>query len=164
AIVYLPEQKILCTGDSCPNGPTSDVSRSDSAAWIRSLENMQELDVDVVCPAVGQPAGKDVLKMQQRYLVELRDRVQQGIDAGKTAENIRKSLELPWYKEWTAQAPGTVHVRHVYDELTGRTPAWDLIRDFGISEGPSPTKADPGWTKPRRIVVPESSLARINEL
>lgn len=164
AVVYLPNQKILCTGDACPNGPTGDLSRSDSAAWIRSLDALHELDVDIVCPAKGQPAGKDVLELQRRYLVELRSQVQQAIDGGKTADDLIQSIDLPWYRKWTAQAPGPEHVRQVYAELTGRTPAWELIREFGITEGPSPTKSDPGWTKPRRIVVPATSLARLNEL
>ena len=47
----------------------------------------------------------------------------------------------------------TENVKHVYDELTGRIAPWDLAEDFGIYEGPSPTKDTPGWTKPHRIVV-----------
>ncbi|HMC66214.1 MAG TPA: D-2-hydroxyacid dehydrogenase, partial [Gemmataceae bacterium] len=49
-------------------------------------------------------------------------------------------------------------------ELTGRISPWDLVEDFGIYEGPSPTKDTPGWTKPRRIVVPSLMPARLNEL
>jgi phosphoglycerate dehydrogenase-like enzyme/glyoxylase-like metal-dependent hydrolase (beta-lactamase superfamily II) len=164
AVAYLPKQKILCTGDACPNGPSGDLSDSDSAAWIHSLEAMQELHVGIVCPARGTPAGKDVLEKQKRYLVELRWQVQQGIDSGKTPEGLVKSIDLPWYRQWTTQSAAAGHIRHVYAELTGRTPAWDLIRDFGVSEGPSPTKSDPGWTAPRRIVVPEGPPARMNEL
>ena len=42
---------------------------------------------------------------------------------------------------------------------------WDLAEDFGIYEGPSPTKDTPGWTKPKRIVVPAGLMpARLEEL
>src|SRR5260370_865745 len=41
---------------------------------------------------------------------------------------------------------------------------WDLVEDFGIYEGPSPTKDSPGWKKPRRIVVPNLMPARLAEL
>jgi len=41
---------------------------------------------------------------------------------------------------------------------------WDLIEDFGLYEGPSPTKDSPGWTKPRRIIVPNLMPARLAEL
>lgn len=164
AVAYLPKQRILCTGDACPNGPSGDLGDSDSAAWIRSLETMQELDVGTVCPARGTPAGKDVLEKQKRYLVELRRQVQQGIEGGKNAEDLVKSIDLPWCKQWTTQSSSAGHIRHVYAELTGRTLAWDLIRDFGVSEGPSPTKSDAGWTAPRRIVVPQGSPTQMKEL
>lgn len=164
AVAYLPRQKILCTGDACPNGLSGDASDSDTAAWIRTLEAMQELDIKIICPARGTPAGKDLLEKQRRYLVELRSQVQKGIDGGQNGADLAQEIDLPWYKEWTTQSPAEQHIRHVYDELTCRTLAWDLVRDFGVSEGPSPTKSDPGWTRPRRIVVPALSPARMDEL
>ena len=57
AVAYLPKQKVLCTGDACPNGPSGDLSDSDSTAWIRSLEAMQGLEVGIVCPA-GNTRGQ----------------------------------------------------------------------------------------------------------
>ena len=63
---------------------------------------------------------------------------------------------MPWHKEWTGIEANTrmAETQHVYDELTGRTMPWDLIEDFGIYEGPSPTKKDKGWTAPKKIIVP----------
>src|SRR5262249_59966518 len=56
------------------------------------------------------------------------------------------------------------NIKHVYAELTGRIMPFDLTEDFGIYEGPSPTKDSPGWTKPRRIVVPNLMPAKLAEL
>jgi phosphoglycerate dehydrogenase-like enzyme len=36
---------------------------------------------------------------------------------------------------------------------------WDFGLDYGILEGPSATKKTPGWTKPRKIVIPSALLA-----
>jgi phosphoglycerate dehydrogenase-like enzyme len=41
---------------------------------------------------------------------------------------------------------------------------WDLIEDFGIYEGPSPTKKDKGWAAPKKIVVPAVMPAKLAEL
>src|SRR5258708_6867999 len=72
---------------------------------------------------------------------------------------------MPWYKEWTGVPPAGDNVKHVYAELPGRIAPWDLVEDFGIYEGPSPTRDTPGWTKPRRIVVPSGLMpARLAEL
>jgi phosphoglycerate dehydrogenase-like enzyme/glyoxylase-like metal-dependent hydrolase (beta-lactamase superfamily II) len=161
---YLPKHKILCTGDACVNGAYNFMGHSDSAGWIRALERMQQLDIQMICPGHGPAAGKDLLEKQKRYFVELRRQVQQGIDAGQNVDDIVKAVDMPWYKEWTGVTPSGDNVKHVYADLTGRIAPWDLSEDFGVYEGPSPTKDTPGWTKPRRIVVPNLMPARLAEL
>jgi phosphoglycerate dehydrogenase-like enzyme/glyoxylase-like metal-dependent hydrolase (beta-lactamase superfamily II) len=164
AFAYLPKHKIVCTGDACVNGAFNFMGHSDSASWIRVLECVQQLHVKMVLPGHGAIAGKDLLETQKRYFVELRRQVKKGIDDGKNVEDIVKSIDMPWYKEWTTVTPSVDNVKHVYAELTGRIAPWDLSEDFGIFEGPSPTKNTPGWTKPRRIVVPNLMPARLAEL
>jgi cyclase len=165
AVAYLPRHKILCTGDACVNGAYNFMGHSDSASWVRALEKMQQLDVAMVCPGHGPVAGKDLIEKQKRYFVELRRAAAEGIKAGRDADEIRRGLDMPWYKEWTGVTPAAANVQHVYDELTGRVGPWDLSEDFGIYEGPSPTKDTPGWTPPRRIVVPSGlTPAQLAEL
>ncbi len=165
AVAYLPKHKVLCTGDACTNGAYNFMGHSDLQSWIRCLEGMQQLDVKMVVPGHGPLAGKELLEKQKRYFVELRKEVQKGIDARKPVGDIIKDLDFPWYKEWTGVQPSPDNVRHAYAELTGRVMPWDLVEDFGVYEGPSPTKETPGWTKPKRIVVPSGLMpARLEEL
>jgi phosphoglycerate dehydrogenase-like enzyme/glyoxylase-like metal-dependent hydrolase (beta-lactamase superfamily II) len=165
AFAYLPRHKILCTGDACVNGAYNFMGHSDSASWIRVLERAQQLDIKLVCPGHGPLAGKDLLATQKRYFIELRRHVQKGIDANQTIDDIIAGIDMPWYKEWTGVTPAGDNVKHVYAELTGRIKPWDLVEDFGIYEGPSPTKEAPGWEAPRRIVVPSGLMpARLAEL
>jgi phosphoglycerate dehydrogenase-like enzyme/glyoxylase-like metal-dependent hydrolase (beta-lactamase superfamily II) len=164
AFAYLPRHKLLCTGDACVNGAFNFMGHSDSASWIRVLERAQQLDVKMVLPGHGPVANRDLLEKQKRYFVELRQQVRKGIQANQTVEDIISGLDLPWYKEWTGVTPAGDNVKHVYAELTGRTARWDLVEDFGLYEGPSPTKETPGWTEPRRIVVPNLMPARLAEL
>jgi phosphoglycerate dehydrogenase-like enzyme/glyoxylase-like metal-dependent hydrolase (beta-lactamase superfamily II) len=163
-VAYLPKLKILCTGDACVNGAFNFMGHSDSASWIRALEKMQQLDVKLLCPGHGPLAGKELLEKQKRYFVELRDQVAKGIAADKSVEDVIKTVDMPWYKEWTGTTPAGENVEHVYAELTGRIAPWDLAEDFGIYEGPSPTKDTPGWKKPKRIVVANLMPARLAEL
>jgi cyclase len=166
AMAYLPRHKILCTGDACTNGPYNYTGHADTASWIRVLDRLQQLDVKLVCPGHGPLATRAVLEKQKRYFIELRKQVKAGIKAGKSVDDIIPSIDMPWHKEWTGiEARERVeNIRHVYDELTGRMMPWDLVEDFGIYEGPSPTKKDPGWAKPQRIVVPNLMPARLAEL
>jgi phosphoglycerate dehydrogenase-like enzyme/glyoxylase-like metal-dependent hydrolase (beta-lactamase superfamily II) len=165
AFAYLSKHKLLCTGDACVNGAFNFMGHSDSASWIRALKRARQLDIKFVLPGHGPIAGKDLLETQKRYFVELRQQVQKGIDANQGLADIQKSIDMPWYKEWTTVNPSPANVEHVYGELTGRVKAWDLEEDLGIVVGgPSPTKDTPGWTKPRRIVIPDVMPARLAEL
>src|SRR5947209_6246066 len=88
AFAYLPKHKLLCTGDACVNGAFNFMGHSDSASWVRVLERAQQLDVEMVLPGHGPPAGKDLLETQKRYFVELRRQVRAGLDAGKDADAV----------------------------------------------------------------------------
>jgi phosphoglycerate dehydrogenase-like enzyme/glyoxylase-like metal-dependent hydrolase (beta-lactamase superfamily II) len=166
AFMYLPKQKILCTGDACTNGPFNYLGHSDTASWIRVLDKAEQLDVQLVCPGHGPLAGKDVLAKQRRFFVELRQQVQRGIDQGLGVRDIARTIDMPWHKEWTGIEARTrmPEIAHVFDEFTGRAMPWDLVEDFGVYEGPSPTKQTPGWTRPKRIVVEAVMPAKLLEL
>jgi phosphoglycerate dehydrogenase-like enzyme/glyoxylase-like metal-dependent hydrolase (beta-lactamase superfamily II) len=159
AVAYLPRHKVLCTGDACVNGAYNYMGQSNSASWISCLEKMQQLDVKLVAPGHGPVAGKELLANQKRYFVDLRKQVKQGIDAGKEVADIVRGIDMPWYREWTTVKPQVANIEHVYNEYMGLVAPWDFELDFGILEGPSPTKKTPGWTKPRKIVVPAGLLA-----
>jgi cyclase len=163
AFAYLPRHKILCTGDACVNGAFNFMGNGDSASWIRVLEKCQQLDVRLVCPGHGAPAGKELLEKQKRYFIELRRQVQHGIDANKSLDDIVASIDMPWYKEWTGVRPTGENIKQVYAELTGQVTPGEF-ENLRLSAGPSPTKDTPGWTKPRRIVVPNLMPARLREL
>ncbi|MFO0796507.1 MAG: MBL fold metallo-hydrolase [Gemmataceae bacterium] len=125
AVAYLPKHKILCTGDACVNGAYNFMGHSNSASWIRCLNEMHKLDVDVICPGHGKLARKDLLKTEVRYFTELRAGVQAGIDAKKSLEDITAGLNFPWYKEWTGvdvagPQMNKDSVKHVYNELHGK--------------------------------------------
>lgn len=122
AIAWLPQHGILFTGDACVNGAFNYTGDSNTASWIAALTQMQTLPVETICPGHGEMTGKELLDTQKRYFVELREAVQQGIDAGKTLEEIKGAIDLPWYAEWTGvdAKTRTENVEHVYAELTGK--------------------------------------------
>jgi cyclase len=122
---YLPNHKILCTGDACVNGAFNYMGHSNSASWIKCLDAMDKLEIDIICPGHGKPARKALLANEKRYFTELRAAVKKGIDDKKSVEEITKGMDFPWYKEWTGV--GVVEtpmnkdsVKHVYDELMGK--------------------------------------------
>lgn len=125
ASAYLPRHKILCTGDACVNGAFNYMGHANSLSWIKCLDAMDKLDIDLICPGHGKVARKDLIQKEKRYFTELRAEVQKGFDAKKSPDEITKGWDLAWYKEWTGV--GVVetdmnkdNVKHVYAELEGK--------------------------------------------
>jgi glyoxylase-like metal-dependent hydrolase (beta-lactamase superfamily II) len=86
ASAYLPKHKILCTGDACVNGAFNYMGHGNSLSWIKCLEAMDKLEIDLICPGHGKVSRKDLLANEKRYFTELRAAVQKGIDAKKSAD------------------------------------------------------------------------------
>src|SRR5687768_13485751 len=94
---WLPNEKILFTGDAAVNGPFNYMGDGDSGAWIETLAKVQKLDAAIVAPGHGPAGDARVLDAQRQYFIALRaevmkrkdlapDRVQGDIAA------IRKTL------------------------------------------------------------------------
>ncbi len=168
AMAYLPKEKILFTGDACVNGAFNYMGDGDSENWIKVLESLQELEVKTVAPGHGAAAGKELLETQKQWFVQLREQVGKGIAAGKSLDDIKSTFDIAWYKKWTgktlADPSPAANVTQVYNELTGRVTPAVLIRDLAITAGPSPTKDTPGWTLPKKVVVPNLAPGKLAQL
>jgi len=148
AMAYLPKLKILCTGDACVNGSFNFMGHSNSASWAMNLAKLEKLDIDIICPGHGKMAGKDLLGKQKRYFEDLRTEVKKGIDAKKSLDEITKSIDLPWYKEWTGVPVKNNgdNIKHVFDELNGKVDHDRLGRLNSPLEWPAIERTQPVTT------------------
>ncbi len=123
AIAWLPRQRIAFTGDACVNGAFNYTGDSNTSSWIGVLTELQKLPIKTLAPGHGETSSKSLVATQKRYFVELRQTIQAAIDGGKTLDQIKASINLPWYKEWTGVDVKTniENIEHVYGELTGKT-------------------------------------------
>ena len=119
AVAWLPQYGILFTGDACVNGAFNYCGDGDTASWIRVLTEMQKLPVKTVAPGHGEMSDKELLAQQKRYFVELREAIQQAIDAGKSLDEIKQTIDLPFYKEWAGVdvKKQVENIEFVYGEL-----------------------------------------------
>lgn len=69
---WLPQEKILFTGDACVNGPYNFTGDGDIGQWIQTLAAAEKLGAKVVCPGHGPVAGGELLTEQKTYFMELR--------------------------------------------------------------------------------------------
>ncbi|MGE0129113.1 MAG: MBL fold metallo-hydrolase [Blastocatellales bacterium] len=127
ALAWLPNEKILFTGDACVNGPYNYVGDGNVEKWIATLEAARKLGAKIVCPGHGARGTGTVLDDQQKYFRAVREEVGKLIKTKKTSEQIRDSAEqvkatlkadasIARYAERSVPA----HIEKIYEEMTGK--------------------------------------------
>ena len=79
---WLPNEKILFSGDACVNGPYNYTGDGNIGDWIKTLEAVRKLQPKIVCPGHGPRGGPELLEEQQAFFIALQDEVKKL--AGKT--------------------------------------------------------------------------------
>ena len=133
--VYLPKEKVLCSGDAAVNGPFNYTADAHIANWPKVIAAAQKLDVAHVLPGHGGPGGKEILDGQARFMTELHAAVQAAVKQGKKLDDIVKkqgdklvstSIQLPaGVKNWVGDGLPD-QVRDTYDEITQHKPHGDI--------------------------------------
>jgi glyoxylase-like metal-dependent hydrolase (beta-lactamase superfamily II) len=75
AVAWLPNERILFTGDMCVNGPYNFVGDGDVEKWITTLDTAKKLDAKIVCTGHGPRSTAAVLQDQQAFFSVLREQV-----------------------------------------------------------------------------------------
>jgi cyclase len=128
--VWLPKERILCTGDAAINGRSKSATASGprNKLWDANLQNWpQVLSKAIefhplhVLPGHGDPGGVEILTSQQRFLLDLYTAVKQQVDMGKTLADLK--LTLPSQdSDWTPKDL-SVDFSIMYSEITQQKPA-----------------------------------------
>ncbi len=122
AIAWLPKHGIAFTGDACVNGAFNYTGDANTETWIGVLTEMQKLPIKTMAPGHGEMMDKSLIAIQKRYFVELREYIQTAIDNGRTLEQIKTSIDLPFYKKWTGVdvKERVENIEHVFGELSDK--------------------------------------------
>ncbi|MBI1903285.1 MAG: MBL fold metallo-hydrolase [Planctomycetia bacterium] len=122
AVAWLPKHGILFTGDACVNGAFNYTGDGNTESWISILTQMEELPVKIVAPGHGELSDKELLAQQKKYFVELRGAIGKLVEKGRTLDQIKEELDLPFYKEWAGVDVKTrvENIEHVHKELTAK--------------------------------------------
>lgn len=120
--VYLPKERIVCTGDMLESGPAY-MGDGQFPEWITALDNLKKLDFDLVLPGHGVPFkdGKAHATAFQGYLRDIVKQVTDLRKQGITAADAAQRVDLSAYKgdfPTTARPGAEVRsVRHIYEWL-----------------------------------------------
>jgi cyclase len=122
--VWLPKERVLCTGDAAVNGPRNKLLDANIANWPDVLDKVMALKPLHVLPGHGEAGGEEILSGQQRFLRDLYREVKLQADTGKTPAEMH--IKLPDNdSNWVPNRPDGLQqdIETVYLELTSHAPA-----------------------------------------
>ena len=119
--VWLPRERVLCTGDAAVNGPRNKLWDANIANWPQVLEKAEQLKPLHVLPGHGDAGGAEILTGQRQFLLDLYRAVKAQVNAGKALTEIK--LQLPERdKNWVPKDLAW-DVEATYTEITHYQPA-----------------------------------------
>jgi cyclase len=119
--VWLPKERVLCTGDAAVNGPRNKLWDANLANWPRALSKAIELRPLYVLPGHGDASGIEILEGQRQFLIDLYSAVKEQVDAGKTLAEIH--VELPERDRNWVPKDLAWDIEANYTEITHHMPA-----------------------------------------
>jgi cyclase len=103
-VIFVPEEKLLVTGDICWNSYICyiDPVESDPLNWIAALDNLLSLrdEVEYIVPGHGDPGGTELLKTQRNFLLRLWEEVRAVRTRGHSLEQAKQEITLEEYKDY----------------------------------------------------------------
>ena len=121
-VAYLPEQRILATGDLCITwGFGNNVGDPDVnyEHWLQALEEMADWDPKIVVPGHGPIADRGALLADRDYLRDMLSQVKAGIAAGQTADALVGQIDLRSHGTIAGDGAANANsVRAMYKRLT----------------------------------------------
>ena len=129
--VYLPKEKVLCTGDAAVNGPYNFTADANVGNWPKVVRTAQELGALKVLPGHGAPGGPEILAGQARFMTELHRAVDNAIKDGQKLAAVvpsatKTTLTLPGnVKNWVGPSL-PAQVRDTWEEIEQKKPHGDI--------------------------------------
>lgn len=122
--VWLPKERILCTGDAAVNGPRNKLWDANLANWPKVLDQALALEPLHVLPGHGEAGGAEILTGQRDFLDDLYQQVKSQVDAGQALAQI-EFHPAERDRNWTP-ADLTQDIAITYAEITQHKPAGDI--------------------------------------
>ncbi|MBS0333227.1 MAG: MBL fold metallo-hydrolase, partial [Proteobacteria bacterium] len=90
--VWLPDERILFTGDLVANGPFNIVRDGEMKRWPQFLAGLEALQPRIVCPGHGDRADGNLLARQRTFLEALWREVERRVARGMTLTQLQADL------------------------------------------------------------------------
>lgn len=87
-MVFLPEEKIVCTGDAIVNGPYNFTGHANTGNWPDVVSKALELDFATLLPGHGPHGGREIAEGQRQFFQEINAAVEGAFENGTQLEEL----------------------------------------------------------------------------
>jgi cyclase len=119
-LVYLPDEKLLYTGDVCFNLVTPATFDANIGNWIRVAERILKMKVKTIVPGHGPIGNRQTLKDMLGYLKLVRQEARKRFRAGMTPRRAAGDIPLGGYADWQKPDRLLPTVMKLYQEFRGK--------------------------------------------
>jgi cyclase len=123
-LVWLPKERVLCTGDAAVNGPRNKLLDAWIANWAKVLDKALALQPKFVLPGHGAMGGPEILVGQRDFLLELMADVRRQAARGVKPDAMHLQLSGQ-ASHWEPANPAAWRqdIETAYLEITSGKPA-----------------------------------------
>lgn len=129
-LVHSPKDRVVFTGDILFIEGTPVMWEGPVANWIKACLRIEDMDVDLIVPGHGPITDKHGVAKVRQYLQYVRDEAWSRYDAGLSAFDAAKDIELKEYSAWSDPERIAVNVDSLYREFAGETAVTDVMTLF----------------------------------
>ncbi len=87
-MVFLPDERIICTGDAIVNGPFNYTGDGNTGNWPDVVAKALELDFETLLPGHGPYGGREIAEGQRQFFQEINTAVGEAFENGTSLEDL----------------------------------------------------------------------------
>jgi len=126
-VVYVPDQRVVYTGDILFIGSTPILWEGPVSNWLRALDWIAGLEADVIVPGHGPLTDRSGVAQVRDYLTFLDREARARYDAGMTAEAAAFDIDLGAFADWKDAERIGVNVHTLYREYGSTAPRATIL-------------------------------------
>ncbi|HEX2912665.1 MAG TPA: MBL fold metallo-hydrolase [Chloroflexia bacterium] len=118
-VVWVPEKKVLFTGDIVFKNCTPFVMQGAIASYFGALDRLRALGAEVIVPGHGPVCGPEAFDEVEEYLHFVQDTARQGFEAGITPLELARETDLGKFAGLSDPERIVGNFHRAYSELRG---------------------------------------------
>ena len=118
-VVWLPERRVLFTGDLVFNGGMPFIAMGSVEGSLRALDRLRDFDAETIVPGHGPVCGPGVFEDIEAYFRFLQDTAKLTFDSGLSPLEAAQQTDLGRFNAWHDKERIAGNLHRAYSELRG---------------------------------------------